>query len=154
MRRGQTEAVLFDTIRSVILTRYPVIAELVRSAFPTDPAGEDAFTYALELYLRHIPNLDVAVDGWRMARLVRGSDTFVRAVGIIHVLPAGELPLELEVSTGPASTRYRLRVGIDDARWRSLSDSKRWKAVYLYATAERAQEWTWSEPISGCIDHR
>jgi hypothetical protein len=118
---------------------------------PTCPAGEEAFAYALELYLRVIPNLDTAVDGWRMLRLVRENATSLQAVGIVHVLPTGELPLEVELSREPASTRYRLRIGIGDARWDALSHSKRWKAVYLYASGERDEEWTWSEPVSGYL---
>jgi hypothetical protein len=138
----------FNTVRSVVLTRFP---DLVRRSFPTCPAGEEAFAYALELYLRAIPNLDTAVDGWRMLRLVRENATSLQAVGIMHVLPTGELPLEVELSREPALTRYRLRMGIGDARWDALSHSKRWKAVYLYASGERDEEWTWSEPVSGCL---
>jgi hypothetical protein len=139
------------TVRSVILTRHPKLAELVQSRFPTDPAGEEAFTYALELYLRTIPKLDVAVDGWRMLRILRETAASLRAVGIMYVLPTGELPLEVELSRELGSTRYWLRMGIGDACWDSLSDSKRWTAVYLYASGERDEEWTWSEPISGCL---
>jgi len=105
----------------------------------------------LELYLRFIPNLDAAVDGWRILRLVREDATSLQAVGIMHVLPTGELPLEVELSREPASTRYRLRIGIGDARWEALSHSKRWNAVYLYASGERAEEWAWSEPVSGYL---
>ena len=139
---------VFDTVRSLILTRYP---ELVRSRFPTDPEGEEAFTYALGLYLSVVPNLNVVADGWRMLRLVDEAATSLRAVGIMYVLPTGELPLEVELSREPGSTRYRVRIGISDARWESLSESKRWKAVYLYASGERDEEWTWTEPVSGSL---
>ncbi|MGH8185663.1 MAG: hypothetical protein ACREUC_03805, partial [Steroidobacteraceae bacterium] len=63
----------------------------------------------MELYLRVIPNLDVAVDGWRMLRVVSETASSLRAVGLMHVLPAGELPLEVDLSREPGSTRYRLR---------------------------------------------
>ena len=86
-----------------------------------------------------------------MLRLVQETRTSLRAVGIMHVLPAGELPLEVELSREFGSTRYRVRVGIEDARWNSLTDSKRWKVVYLYATGEGDEEWNWSEPIAGCL---
>jgi hypothetical protein len=142
---------IFDTVRSVILTRYPEFTKLIQRRFPTDPAGEEAFTYALELYLRVIPNLDVAVDGWRMLRIVRETAASLRAVGIMHVLPTGELPLEVELSRELGATRYWLRIGMGNACWDSLSNSKRWKAVYLYANGERDEEWTWSEAISGCL---
>ena len=105
----------------------------------------------MELYLRAIPNLDTAMDGWRMLRLVRENATSLQAVGIMHVLPTGELPLEVELSREPALTRYRLRMGIGDARWDALSHSKRWNAVYLCASGGRDEEWTWSEPVSGYL---
>ena len=122
----------------------------MRSPFPTDETGDEAFAYALELFLRTIDNLEM-MDGWRMVRLVRETDTSLRAVGIMHVLPAGALPCEVELSRELKSIRYWVRIGVDDDRWRSLSDSKSWNAVYLYATAGRKEEWTWSKPISGCI---
>jgi hypothetical protein len=86
-----------------------------------------------------------------MLQIVRETTTSLRAVGIMHVLPPDELPLEVELSREVGSTRYWLRIGVGDTRWYSLSDSKRWKAVYLYADGQRDEEWTWSEPISGCL---
>ncbi len=94
-----TEAATFDTLRSVILSRYSERTELVQRRFPDDPAGEGAFACALELFLRLIPNLDASLDGWRMCRLVGETATSLRAVGIMYVLPAGELPVEVMLST-------------------------------------------------------
>jgi hypothetical protein len=105
----------------------------------------------LELYLGLIPDLDITLDGWRTLRIVHETATSLRAVGIMYVLPAGELPVEVELSRESASTRYRLRIGIDDDRWKSLSDSKRWNAVYLYASSERDEPWSWAQPLSGCL---
>jgi len=51
----------FDTIRADILTRYPGLAELVHRRFPTDPTGEQAFRFAVELYLRALPKLTVSL---------------------------------------------------------------------------------------------
>jgi hypothetical protein len=86
-----------------------------------------------------------------MLRLVRENAASLQAVGIMHILPTGELPLEVELSREPALTRYRLRIGVGDARWDALSHSKRWSAVYLYAGRERDEEWTWSAPVSGYL---
>jgi hypothetical protein len=101
--------------------------------------------------LRIIPNLDVALDGWKMFRLMTETITSLRAVGIMHVLPGGELPVEVMLSTSLEGTRYRVQIGGDDSEWKSLSESKRWKAVYLYATGECDEQWVWSKPISGCL---
>jgi hypothetical protein len=139
---------LFDTIRSVILTRH---SELVHRCFAAEPAGEAAFIYASYLYLRGLPDVDVAVDGWRMFRLVSETATSLRAIGIMHVLPSCELPIEFELIREPRSTRYWLRIGMDDSRWGSLSDSKRWKVVYLHAQGKSDEEWNWSQPVSGCL---
>ena len=86
-----------------------------------------------------------------MLRVVHETRTALRAVGIMYVLPASELPLEVELSREFGSTRYRVRVGVEDGRWGSLSDSKRWKVVYLYASGERTEEWNWCEPIAGYL---
>ncbi len=134
-----------------ILAPHSKLVELAQSQFPTDPEGEEASTYALELCLRTIPNLNASVDGWRVLRIVRETDTSLRAVGIMYLLPTGELPIEVELSRELNSTRYWLRMGLADARWKSLSGSKRWTAVYLYASGERDEGWTWSEPISGSL---
>jgi hypothetical protein len=147
----RSEASIFDTLRSIVLNRYPKLAELVRERFPVDPAGEEAFAYALELFIRVIPDLDVPLDGWKMFRLVSETATSLRAVGIMHVLPSGVLPVEITLSTGPRGTQYRVQIGVGDSQWESLSDSKRWEAVYLYASGERDEEWAWSKPISGCL---
>ncbi len=101
--------------------------------------------------MRVIPDFELALDGWRMLRVVRENATSLQAVGIMHVLPTGELPLEVKLSREPTLTRYRIRIGCGDARWEALSHSKRWEAVYLYASGERDEEWTWSEPVSGYL---
>jgi hypothetical protein len=124
---------------------------LVRSRFPDDPLSDQAFAYALYLFLATIPDLDVTVDGWRMVHLLRETEVSVRAVGIMHVLPRGELPMEVEFSRGTDTIRYWIRVGTGDALWHSRSESKRWSAVYLYATGERDEEWVWSDAISGSV---
>lgn len=86
-----------------------------------------------------------------MLQLASETATSLRAIGIMHVLPTGELPIEVELTREPRSTRYLIRIGADDSRWGSLSDSKRWNAVYLYATGDRDEQWNWSQPISGCL---
>jgi hypothetical protein len=133
-KNQRREASIFDTLRSVILNRCPKLVELVRKRFPGDPGGAEAFAYALELFLRVIPNLDVSLDGWKMFRLASETATSLQAVGIMHVLPSGVLSVDVTLSTGLRGTQYRVRIGIGDSQWESLSDSNRWEAVYLYAS--------------------
>lgn len=100
-------------------------------------------------YLDSIPNLDLTFDGWDQLQVVRETATSLRAVGAMYILPAGILPMEVELSRDRNSTHYWFRLGIGDKRWYSLTRSKRWKAVYLYASGDRDAEWRWSDPISG-----
>jgi hypothetical protein len=151
LARKATEALVFDTIRSAILDRYPTLAELVRSRFPNDPLSDEAFTYALYLFLRTVPDLDVTVDGWRMVKLIRETAVSIRAVGIMQLLPSGDLPMEVEFSKGPDMIRYWIRVGTGDPLWYSRSESKRWNAVYLYAIGEHDEQWVWSQVIPGSV---
>ncbi|HEX2882320.1 MAG TPA: hypothetical protein VHO25_22525 [Polyangiaceae bacterium] len=65
------------------------------------------------------------------------------------ILPVDELPLEVEIWRESNEVQHLVRIGLVDERWDSLSESKRWKAVYFYATEGRDIDWTWSEPISG-----
>jgi hypothetical protein len=116
---------------------------------PADASRDEALADAAYLFLRGHPDLDIAVDGWSMFQIVEETAPSLKAVGIMTVLPSGELPMELELSRGSNSTRYRLRMGLVDEGWFSLSKSKRWKAVYLYATQGRDLGWPWSEPVSG-----
>ena len=95
-----------------------------------------------------------AVDGWRLLRLVHEGEASLRAVGLMYVLPSSELPLEVQLSRVPGSTRYWARMGLNDERWKSLSDAKRWKVVYLYASGDGKEEWNWSAPISGSLADR
>jgi hypothetical protein len=103
----------------------------------------------LYVYLNDISEIDIALDDWKMLRVVRETAESLHAVGIMYVLPSSEVPIEVELSKQSGSIAHVVRVGILDERWNSLSDSKRWKACYLYATGEQEAGWNWSEPMSG-----
>jgi hypothetical protein len=150
-RNHRSEASVFDTLRSLVLNSHPKFADLVRRRFPRGPDGEEAFAYALELFLQVIPHLDASLDGWKMFRLASETATSLRAVGIMYALPRGVLPVEITLWTGSRGIRYRVQIGVGDSQWESLSDSKRWEAVYLYASGERDENWAWSKSITGCL---
>ena len=119
----------------------------------TVEAHDEAFVDALYVYLRTIPEIDLAFDAWKMPRVVNETADSLRAVGVMYVLPGSEFPVEVELSRQRGSIGHVVRVGADDARWNSLSESKRWKAVYLYATGEQDEGWTWSEPVTGVLPY-
>ena len=84
-------------------------------------------------------------------RFVHETDTSLHAVGLMYVLPRSELPFEVELTSDIGATQYWVRVGIADDFWKSLTESKRSKAVDLYASRERDEVWSWSEPVSGRV---
>ena len=132
--------------------RYPELTDLVEAKFPVDSRGPDAFKYALELYLRATPNLDAAVDGFTYLNVVEETRTEMRVVGISHVLPSSLLPIDVVFRYVDGIVEYRILVGIDDEKWNDLSDSWRWKAVYLYATEGAHVEWNWDQPVDGRLE--
>jgi len=119
--------------------------------FPDDPSGDSALAYAVYLFLRQLPDLDLVVDGWSMFQVVQETAFSLKAFGIMYVLPAGEFPMEVELTRKSKSTEYRLRAGIVNERWYSLSDSKRWRLAYQYAKQQQDAYWTWLEPIAGYV---
>ena len=111
--------------------------------------NDEAFAYVLYVYLSVIPEMNLTLDDWKTLRIVSETPDSLHAVGVMYVLPPGELPMEVKVSKEHDSITYVLRTGVADERWNSLSESKRWKAVYHYALGERDAAWNWSEPLSG-----
>ena len=142
----------FDTIRDDIHGRYDSLAELVDRQFPEDSRGPDAFKYALELYLRAISTLEVPIDGWKFLNVVDETPTVLRAVGISYVLPSSELPVDAEFRFVGDAVEYRILVGTDGDAWDALSESQRWKAVYVYATEGAEPKWSWDRPVEGTLD--
>lgn len=125
---------------------------MVEERFPTDSRGLEAFKYALELYLRAIPNLDIAVDGFTYLNVVEETNTELRAVGISYVLSSNSLPIEVAFQYVDGLAEYRILVGVNDGLWKRLSDSKRWKAVYSYATEGAQAEWNWDHAVEGRLE--
>ncbi|HJK96000.1 MAG TPA: hypothetical protein RMF84_02205 [Polyangiaceae bacterium LLY-WYZ-14_1] len=137
----------FESIRSLLLSRFP---GAVPSRRADDSASDEAIGYALYLFLRtSVADLDVTVDGWSVFRVAEERPTSIRGVGIMTLLPAGELPVEVSLSMESDGTHYHVQTAEADEGWAALSESKRWKAVYWYATEGRPPPWTWCEPLSG-----
>ena len=86
-----------------------------------------------------------------MFHVLKETETSIQGIGIMYTLPVGELPVEISLSRAPNATSYQVWVGQADDRWSSLTESKRWKAVYLYAKEGHDSKWDWSEPVSGHV---
>lgn len=76
----------------------------------------------------------------------------LRLVGLSYVLPSSILPIDARFRFSNGSIEYALLVGSDDDTWRALSESKRWKAVYKYATEGVEADWNWDQPITGLLN--
>lgn len=77
----------------------------------------------------------------------------MRVVGLSDVLPLCiQLPIDAVFHVDGDAITYRILVGSDDETWRALTESKRWKAVYLYATEKSESVWNWNNPIEGLLD--
>ena len=99
-----------------------------------------------------IPEL-AAVDGWLFFRVVEETPSVLRAVGIIDFLPSSELPIDARFRMSGDSIEYQIFVGNDDEKWRSLSESKRWKAVYGFAVDGAEPLWKWDRPVVGQLEN-
>ena len=69
---------------------------------------------------------------------------FLRKVGI-------DASKEHDISEYEGGTIVHGRCLIDDDQWRSLSESKRWKAVYAYAVDAAETKWGWDRPVTGTL---
>jgi hypothetical protein len=103
----------------------------------------------LELCVRSIPGVDVAFDGWATLQITKETSRKLSAVGLMHILPKGESPVEIDLSMQGQSIHYQLRFGDQSDQLAAMSESKRWKAMYLYAGGDADPVWVWSEEMSG-----
>ena len=136
-----------ERVREIIERRHPR---------PDPSAGnqrdeEEALRHALEFLVGEIPGVGATLDGWRMLHVVEEADSYLRAVGLMYVLPTGELPVEVVLDREATSLAYELRVGTGGGSWAAFSESKRWKSVHLYATREAQAAWDWTDTLSGTL---
>ncbi|MEM7279202.1 MAG: hypothetical protein AAF385_13865 [Pseudomonadota bacterium] len=106
----------------------------------------------MELYLRALPNLDTAVDGFTQLNVVEETSTYIRIVGVSYILPFSLLPIDATFQYLGTKVEYSVLVGIDDDTWKGLSDSKRWKAIYLYAADRSQADWHWEPAVFGTLE--
>ena len=136
------ERYTFETLREHLLRRY----RLREGISPEDALADALYVLACDLFGSLLELHQRTPDGWRELFVMHEDEHTLRAIGILYFLPRGELPLEFELSSRPGGIRCELLVGAEDP-WSSLSESKRWKSVYLYATTGAAPTWTWQEGI-------
>jgi len=96
--------------------------------------------------------VDVDVDGWIMFRIVRESADSMHAVGLMALLPAGVVPIEVNVTAAGRVLNWSAQVADQDEAWNSLSASKQWNSVYLYAGGDlHSPRWNWGRRYEGTL---
>lgn len=140
------------SIRRAILKDSP-LAELVRRDFPNWSTDNHAFGFALEGYLGTVSELS-ALDGFDFLHVAEETPATLRTIGLAYILPSSELPLDVSFRSVSGEISYRALLGSDDELWKGLTRSKKWEAVYLYATEGYEPKWNWNQPIEGLLRPR
>jgi hypothetical protein len=123
--------------------------------FPPPPRAieaDDQLGHALYFMLWSLGDPDVTVDGWTVFKVTGETDASLDAVGLMTLLPGGSMPMALHVEAADPGISWSARASLNDEAWLSLSGSKRWKNVYLYARGELADPpWEWDRTYTGTL---
>lgn len=92
------------------------------------------------------------LDGWLVFRIIRESADSIDAVGLMALLPADTVPIQVSVRVAGQALNWSAQVALQDEAWRSQSHSKQWKSVYLYASGElNSPRWNWGRQYRGSL---
>lgn len=121
--------------------------------FPPPPGvteADDQLEHALYFMLWGLGDSDVAVDGWTFFKITGESNSSLDAVGMMDLLPEGSMPIALHVRASDGEIRWNARASLNDEGWLSMSDSKRWTKVYLFASGGLVEPpWEWNRSYKG-----
>lgn len=107
-----------------------------------DPETEVAD--ASYILLRFVEDIAVVVDGWQNFHIVQESHDSLDAVGLMTLLPGGSTPIALGFKSTDRGVAWSVKFAHPRHPWNSLSESKKWKSMYLYATGESVDcPWLW-----------
>jgi len=131
-----------DAVRQQVLRQFP------RQGAERD--SSDELADALYVMLHSMSELHVTVDGWDVFRVVHESENSLDVVGLMTLLPSGSVPIALSFSSIDRGLAWSIQVASQDDRWLSLSESKHWKSMYLFATGElKEPPWRWDKRYDG-----
>jgi len=106
----------------------------------------------LSYMLWSIDDAQVTVDGWTLFKVVQEADDSLDAVGLMTLFPSGSTPIAVCVRATESGLAWSARLSLRDEAWLSLSESKRWKNVYLYASGDREEPpWIWDRRYHGIV---
>lgn len=118
-----------------------------RKRDPDETLGDAV--YAL---LRVASEVEICVDGWEVFRVKSETSESLEAVGLMTLLPRGSIPIAVSILGKPGGLAWSVRLGEENDEWRSLSESKRWKKVYLYSTGAASEPpWSWGQQYRGLV---
>ena len=110
----------------------------------------DQLEFAAYGVIRGFTPIDEAVDGWKSVYITSETEASVLIQGLMYILPTGAVPMSIELESEHGSTVcYTLRVGVTDKDWASMSESKQWNAMHLYANDDLDPVWKWRDPMTG-----
>jgi len=128
------------------------IRELVLQWFSVGnrvPEPQDELADALYFMLRMV-NVDVTVDGWALFRVTQESNDCLTAIGLMTLLPSGSVPIAVSVRVHNDGLAWSAQLGRNDGTWTGMSESKRWRSVYLHASGDLDElPWTWGPTYQG-----
>jgi hypothetical protein len=135
---------IVESVRQQLLKRYPAS----RRAIDAD----DRLGHALYSMLCSLNDPDVTLDGWALFKVVHETDDSLESVGLMTLLPGGSAPMALRLDSTEQGLLWKAKASLRDEAWLSLSDSKRWNNVYLFANGDRAlPPWVWDRSYEGVV---
>lgn len=116
------------SVREQVLQHFPLEGARVREP-------DDGLKNALYALPWTIQDEDLTVDGWVYFRVIRESKESLDAVGLMTLLPAESVPIEINIKGHEGGFAWSVQIGRLDPPWLALSDSKRWKWFTFMQTA-------------------
>ena len=95
---------------------------------------EQIFGGTVYMHLWSVDDIDT-IDGWSLFKIKEETADSISCVGLMTLLPSGEIPMEFSLNRVSHGIAWQLTVAAVDADL----PSKLWNAVYLYGTGERQQ---------------
>jgi hypothetical protein len=133
-----------QSVRDQLVSKFELAT---RKCDPDETLGDSV--YAL---LRVASEVDICVDGWEVFRVKSETNEYLEAVGMMALLPSGSIPIAISILGKPETLAWSVRLGEENDEWRSLSESKRWKKFYLYATGSASEPpWSWGKQYRGFV---
>jgi len=140
-----------STMREDIHQRFSGLDKLVSETFSEDPRGQAAFKYALELYIRAIPETG-SVDGWDFLHIIQETESLIHVIGLMYILPESKLPMEAHFERLDNEVKYEIRIGKESEDWLKMSNNKKWPLIYSLAESKQLNDWEWGSSIIGVME--